>query len=93
MAASVLLFRENGTAVVTERLGRSFDCGRIRAKVWYAPIVLLMPGVTLLTYALMRFMNLPLPTARYPIQAAPVLLPALLIAALGEELGLVGIRH
>jgi membrane protease YdiL (CAAX protease family) len=31
--------------------------------------------------------NLPLPTARYPIQAAPVLLSALFIAALGEELG------
>lgn len=41
----------------------------------------------LLTYALMRFLNLPLPTARYPIQAAPVLLPALFIAPLGEELG------
>jgi uncharacterized protein len=87
MAASVLLFRENGTAAVTELLRRSFDCGRIRAKVWYAPIVLLMPGVMLLTYALMHFMNLPLPTPRYRIQAAPVLLTALFIAALGEELG------
>ena len=43
--------------------------------------------VRLLTYALMRFMNLPLPTTCYPIQAAPVLLPAFFIVALGEELG------
>jgi CAAX protease family protein len=54
MAASVLVFRENGTAAVTELLRRSFDCKRIRAKVWYAPIVLLMPGVMPLTYALIR---------------------------------------
>ena len=71
MAASVLLFRENGTAAVTELLRRSFDCGRIRAKVWYAPIVLLMPGVMLLTYALMRFMNLPLPTRAVPDPRGP----------------------
>src|SRR5262249_40892910 len=45
MAASILVYRENKTAGVTELLKSAFDYKRIRAKVWYAPIALLMPGV------------------------------------------------
>ncbi len=48
IAASILVYRENKTAGVTELLKRSFDYRRIRAKVWYAPIVLLMPAAMVL---------------------------------------------
>ena len=48
VAASILAHRENGSAGVAALLKRSFDCRRISAKVWYLPIVLLMPGVTVL---------------------------------------------
>jgi hypothetical protein len=40
IAALILVHRENGTAGVAELLKRSFDYKRIRAKVWYATIVL-----------------------------------------------------
>jgi uncharacterized protein len=60
IAALILVYRENRTAGVTELLKRSFDYKRIRAKVWYAPIVLLMPGVMVLSYGLMRLMGSPL---------------------------------
>ena len=86
-AASILVYRENKTAGVLKLLKRSLDYKRIRAKVWYAPIVLLMPGATALTYGLMRLMELPLPAPRFPVLAALAMLLAFFVAALGEELG------
>ena len=66
LAALILVYRENKTAGVTELLKRSFDYKRIRAKVWYIPILLLMPGVMVLSYGLMRLLGLPLPNPHYP---------------------------
>ncbi len=86
-AALILVYRENKTAGVTELLKRSFDYKRIRAKVWYAPIVLLMPGVMVLSYGLMRLMGVTLPTPQFPVLAALAMFLAFFIAALGEELG------
>jgi membrane protease YdiL (CAAX protease family) len=87
IAALILVYGENKTAGVTELLKRSFDYKRIRVKVWYAPIVLLMPGVMVLTYALMRLMGSPLPTPQFPVLAPLVMFLAFFIGALGEELG------
>jgi uncharacterized protein len=87
MAASMLVYREHKTAGVAELLKRAFDYPRISAKVWYAPIVLLKPGVMVLTYGLMRVMGLPLPTPQFSVLAALVMFLVFLIAALGEELG------
>jgi len=86
-AALICVYRENKTAGVTELLKRSFDYKRIRAKIWYGPIILLMPGVLIVSYGLMRVMGVPLPPPRFTVLAALVLLLAFFIAALGEELG------
>lgn len=87
MAALILVYRENKTEGVRELLKRSFDYKRIKAKIWYAPIILLMPSVMVLTYGLMRLMGEPLPTAQFPVLATPVMFLAFFITALGEELG------
>jgi membrane protease YdiL (CAAX protease family) len=87
MTALILMYRENKTAGVTELLTRAFDDKRISAKVWYAPIVLLMPAVMVLSYGLMRMMGLPLPTLQFPVLVAPVMFLAFFITAQGEELG------
>jgi hypothetical protein len=58
---------------VIELLKRSFDYRRIRAKVWYVPTVLLMPGIAILAYGLMRLMQLPLPAPQFPGVAALVM--------------------
>jgi membrane protease YdiL (CAAX protease family) len=87
IAASVLVYREDKASGVTELLKRSFDYRRIRAKVWYVPTVLLMPGITILAYGLMRLLRLPLPAPQFPGVAALVLFLVSFIAALGEELG------
>ena len=43
-AAVIFVYRENRAEGVAELLKRSFDSRRIRNKIWYAPILLLMPG-------------------------------------------------
>ena len=90
IAALILTYKENKTEGVKELLKRAFDYKRIRAKVWYAPIVLLMPGVMVLTYGLMRLMRLPLPSPQFPVLAALVMFVAFFIAAMGEEVGWTG---
>ncbi len=85
--ALILVYGENKTAGVIALLKRSFDYDRIRSKVWYAPVLLLMPGVMILSYGLMRLMEVPLPTPRFPVLAALAIFLAFFIAALGEELG------
>jgi membrane protease YdiL (CAAX protease family) len=87
IAAVILVHRETKTAGVTELLTRAFDYQRISAKIWYAPIALLMPGMMVLTYGLMRVAGLPLPTPQFSILAAPVMVLAFFLPALGEELG------
>ena len=87
VAALILVHRERRTAGVTELLRRSFDFERIRAKRWYAPILVLMAGVNLAVYGLMRWMDTPMPATQIGVLAASVMFFAFFVAALGEELG------
>jgi hypothetical protein len=82
IAASILVYREHKTAGVTELLKRSFDYKRIRAKVWYVPTVLLMPGIAVLAYGLMRLIRLPLPVLQFLGVAALVMFLVFFIAGL-----------
>ena len=86
-AALILVCRENKSAGVTELLKRSFDYKRIRAKIWFAPIILLMPAIFALSYALMIVMGIPLPTPQFTVLAPMGLALAFFVPALGEELG------
>ena len=87
VAAAVLVYREAGTAGVAGLLKRAFDHERIRDKVWYAPILLLMPAMTAVAYAMMRAAGVPLPAPRFAVLAVPVLFLAFFAAGVGEELG------
>jgi membrane protease YdiL (CAAX protease family) len=87
IAASILVYREDKASGVTELLKRSFDYRRTQAKVWYVPTVLLMPGISVLAYGVMRLLRLPLPAPQFPGVAALVLFLVSFVAALGEELG------
>jgi membrane protease YdiL (CAAX protease family) len=86
-AAVFLVYGENKTAGVIALMKRSFDYKRIRSKIWYAPVFLLMPGVYALSYVLMRLVGMPLPTPQFTVLAPIVMLLAFFVAALGEELG------
>jgi uncharacterized protein len=87
VAAWILVYRENGAAGVTELLGSALDVRRVKAKGWFAPALLLTPGVLALTYPVMRWLGLPLPTVRVPVLAAVGVFLGFLVAAEFEELG------
>ena len=92
IAASILVYREDKTTGVTELLKRSFDYRRIRAKVWYVPTVLLMPGIMVLSYGLMRLVRLPLPAPQFPVLAALTMFLASFRRS-GRRAWVVGIRY
>src|SRR5215218_5086372 len=47
IAASILVYREAGGGGVRRLLSRVFDQRRIRKKIWYVPIICLMPLLAL----------------------------------------------
>ncbi len=90
VAASILVYREEGFGEVKNLLKRTFDYKRITKKVWYVPIIFLMPFIYVLTYVIMRLVGLPVPTTWNPPLLTPLLFIAFFFAAAGEELGYTG---
>jgi membrane protease YdiL (CAAX protease family) len=86
IAAELLVYTEDKLPGVIGLLKRSFDYRRIRAKVWYVPVVLLSPGIAVLAYGVMRLVEGPLPTPQFP-GAVLLMFLAAFVAAQGEELG------
>ena len=85
-AALILTYRKHGAAAATALVRRSFDFGRTRARVWYVPVILLMPCITTLTWVVARSTGLSVPTPRFT-GATIVMFVVFFVAALGEELG------
>ncbi len=89
LVALILVYRENGTASMVELLKRPFDYKRIKSKIWYLPIFLLIPFTVLIQYGLALIFGLPVSSPSFP-SAWPLLFVILFIAAVGEELGWMG---
>lgn len=87
IAASILTSREEGLSGVRRLWKRTFDYRRIRRKVWYIPILLLMPAAMALQYGLMRLMGESIPRLQFPLLMIPVYFVAFFILAIGEEVG------
>jgi uncharacterized protein len=87
LAASILVYGESGSAGVKELLKRASDYERVRTKVWYTPVLLLMPAASFAAYGLMRVTGLQLPTPHVPVLAAPAMFLAFFVGAVSEEVG------
>ncbi len=90
IAASILIYREEKLGGVKTLLKRVFDYKRIKKKIWYVPIIFLMPLLYVLTYGVMRLIGLPLPSEWHIPLLTPILFVGFFIAAAGEELGYMG---
>jgi hypothetical protein len=71
--ACLFAYCTDGMPAVGRLLARSLDFGRIGSAIWYVPTVLLMPGVLLAAYAIMRFARFPLPAPQVMWSQTPVL--------------------
>jgi uncharacterized protein len=87
LAALILVRRESGPEGAKALLKRAFDYERIKAKAWYAPILLLNPAISVLSYAVLRLIGTPVPVPQIPILTTLALCVVFLVGALGEELG------
>lgn len=86
-AASILVYRESGVTGVTALLKRSFDFKRVKAKIWYAPTILLMPVIMTLSFIVLRLTGNQLPLPQFSFTTPFILFIVFFIAAIGEELG------
>ena len=87
IAASILTYREEGADGVKRLLARPFDYRRIARKRWYLPILLLVPLVTILSYAWMRLAGVAGPALRAPALLLPAYFLVFFVLAIGEEAG------
>lgn len=86
-AGLILVQRKNGSHGVKELLKRSFDYKRIKKKIWYIPILFLMPVIMVLVNGFKDGKSVAVPTPHFPVL---ILLGSSLlffIAALTEEVG------
>jgi len=85
--ANLFLYRERGWDGIRELWRNVFDPKRIRNKLWYIPIFLLMPATMLATYFLMPLIGKSIRDPQFPILMAPVLFAVFFVLAIGEEAG------
>ena len=91
MAALILVYRVEGGGGVRKLMRRIFDQRRIRERIWYGPIIFLMPVIFLLTYGVMRVMGLPFPDEPHSLfLLIPLLFVVFFMLAIGEEVGWTG---
>jgi membrane protease YdiL (CAAX protease family) len=90
IAALIMVYKEEGAGGVRRLLSRVFDQWRIRKKIWYVPIIFLMPLLYLLTYWVMRLMGLQIPGQTASFVMIPLLFVLYFALAIGEEVGWMG---
>jgi hypothetical protein len=54
IAAIILTHGESGIPGVASLLKGSYDFRRIKSRIWYVPVILLMPAVMMLSFAVIR---------------------------------------
>ncbi len=90
-AAALLLVRsEAGSDGVRALLRRAVDYRRIPHWLWYLPIIGLMPLVMLLSYGLLRLLDMPLPEPQLRLELVAILLLVFLFSAACEQIGWTG---
>jgi membrane protease YdiL (CAAX protease family) len=93
ISALVLAFRENGSDGAKKLIKRSFDFKKITRKMWYVPLVFMMPFVFLVVFWILGFIGDVLPETIFPLSMAPILLIMFFFMALGEEIGWMGYAY
>jgi membrane protease YdiL (CAAX protease family) len=90
VASLILSYRQYGSEGSKDLLKRAIDYLKIKDRTWYARILLVMPLIYFLSYAIMRLTGLPLPDPKIPIQLAPAFFLLFFPAAVCEEVGWMG---
>jgi len=91
IAATILVYKEEGLIGITKLVKRIFDYSRITKKIWYVPIILLPFLMYLLIYLIIRVLGLSLPSEFHiSFISIPFLFMLFFIGAVAEETGYTG---
>ncbi len=91
IAASILVYKEEGFIGTNKLFKRILDFSRITKKIWYVPIILLPFLIYLLIYTIIHFIGLPLPiNFHIPFISIPFLFSLFFLGASLEEIGYMG---
>jgi membrane protease YdiL (CAAX protease family) len=87
IAALALSYRAGGVGAMTTLAKRAFAFKRIGSFLWYAPILLINPLISILSFAIMRLTGADIPLPQIAVMPTLALAALFVIAAIGEELG------
>jgi hypothetical protein len=73
--------------VIRDGADERSDYRRIRSKVWYLPIVFLMPAVSVVSYGFMRARDVPLSVPHVSVLSLVLIFVGFFVGAIGEEVG------
>ena len=91
IAASILVYKEEGQTGIKKLFKRIFDFYRIKKKIWYVPVILLPSLMYLLIYIIIYFSGLPVVSKlQVSFLTIPVLLIFFFLGAIAEEVGYMG---
>lgn len=91
IAASILVYKEEGRIGVIKLFKRILNFSRIIKKIWYVPIILLPFLIYLLIYIIIYLIKLPLPiNFHIPFISIPFLFSLFFLGATVEEIGYMG---
>jgi membrane protease YdiL (CAAX protease family) len=88
VTALILIYREGGKAGVVELLKRTYDCRNIKSKVWYFPMLLMIPSIGLVEYLIVRLSGASLPSPQFSVATLGYI--SVFFMTYGEELGWTG---
>ena len=91
IAASILIYKEEGRVGINKLFQRILDFARISKKIWYVPIIFLPSFIYLLIYTIIYFSGLPV-TSKFHVSflSIPVLFIFFFVGAIAEEVGYMG---
>jgi hypothetical protein len=91
IAASILVYKEEGRIGINKLFKRIFDFYRITKKIWWVPVIFLPFAMYLLVYIIIRFTGLPVPGQfNFPFLSVPLLVLFFFLGAVAEETGYMG---
>jgi membrane protease YdiL (CAAX protease family) len=91
IAASILVYKEEGRIGINKLFKRIFDFSRITKKIWYIPVIFLPFLMYSLIYIIICLTGLPLPLKFQIIfSSIPVLFLFFFLGAVAEETGYMG---
>jgi membrane protease YdiL (CAAX protease family) len=92
-AALICIYKEKGISGVKNLLKKTHDFRKITRKIWYLPILFLMPAITLIDYWIMNRTKSTIPDQQIPLPTFLMFFLLFFVAAIGEEVGWQGFAY